>query len=199
MRRTSRRLPLATPRASSPESSCWPSAVLSVSGGERITETRELSLKVSLLPPGAKVRLAVIRKGREVEIRVVLAERPAETRVSAHGAEPRVTRALEGVEGQDLTPEIRRQLELPPKTNGVVVGVEPGSPAAEAGLERGDLIQEVNGEPVASVGQFEKSVRRKPAEPVTLLVSRGGSTLYVVIEPRRCRSSVLTPRSLYDA
>ena len=119
-----------------------------------------------------------------MEIPVVLAERPAETRVSAHGAEPRVTRALEGVEVQDLTPEIRRQLELPPKTNGVVVGVEPGSPAAEAGLERGDLIQEVNGEPVASVAQFEKSVRGKPAEPVTLLVNRGGSTLYVVIEPR---------------
>jgi hypothetical protein len=55
--------------------------------------------------------------------------------------------------------EIRRQLELPPRTGGVVVaGVEPGTPA--------------------------EAVRRGRGEPLTLLVNRGGSTLYVVVEPR---------------
>ena len=158
--------------------------VLSING-ERITETRELSLKVAMLAPGTTVRLKIVRNRREMEIPVVLGEQPSERRVLGSEAEPSVTRALEGVEVADLTPQLRRQLELPPRISGVVVvGVEPGTPAAEAGLRRGDVIQEVNGRAVANVSQFEQAVRRGGREPMMLLVNRGGSTLFVVVEPR---------------
>jgi len=159
--------------------------VLSING-ERITETRELSLKVAMLAPGTTVRLKIVRNRREMEIPVVvLGEQPSERRVLGSEAEPSVTRALEGVEVADLTPQLRRQLELPPRISGVVVvGVEPGTPAAEAGLRRGDVIQEVNGQAVANVSQFEQAVRRGGREPMMLLVNRGGSTLFVVVEPR---------------
>jgi len=60
----------------------------------------------------------------------------------------------------ELAPQIRRQLGLPSRTTGVVVTVvEPGSPAAEAGLRRGDVIQQVNGREVASASDFERAIR----------------------------------------
>ncbi|PYU98354.1 MAG: hypothetical protein DMG10_28480 [Acidobacteria bacterium] len=56
--------------------------------------------------------------------------------------------------------------------------------AAEAGLRRGDVVQQVNGREVASVSDFERAIRQSGHDPVMLLVSRGGTTLYVVVEPR---------------
>jgi len=153
--------------------------------GESITETRELSLKVAMLPPGTTVRLKVFHERREVEMPVTLGEQPPERRASGPGAEPGAARAMEGVEVEDLTPQIRRQLGLPPRTTGVVVTVvEPGSPAAEAGLRRGDVIQQENGREVASVSDFERAIRQSARDPVMLLVTRGGTTLFVVVEPR---------------
>ena len=56
--------------------------------------------------------------------------------------------------------------------------------AAEAGLRRADVVQQVNGREVASVSDFERAIRQSGREPVMLLVSRGSTTLYVVVEPR---------------
>ena len=56
--------------------------------------------------------------------------------------------------------------------------------AAEAGLRRGDVVQQVNGRDVASVSDFERAIRQSGRDPVMLLVSRGGTTLCVVVEPR---------------
>ena len=56
--------------------------------------------------------------------------------------------------------------------------------AAEAGLRRGDVVQQVNSREVASVSDFERAIRQSGRDPVMLLVFRGGNTLYVVVEPR---------------
>ena len=56
--------------------------------------------------------------------------------------------------------------------------------AAEAGLRPGDVVRQVNGREVASVSDFEGAIRQSGHDPVMLLVSRGGTTLYVVVEPR---------------
>src|SRR3989442_6108402 len=121
-----------------------------------------------MLAPGTTVRLKIVRNRREMEIPVVLGEQPPERPMLGSDPEPSVTRALEGVEVADLTPQLRRQLELPPRISGVVVvGVEPGTPAAEAGLRRGDVIQEVNGQAVANVSQFGQALHRGVPEPIT--------------------------------
>jgi serine protease Do len=158
--------------------------VLSING-ETINETRELSLKVAMLAPGTTARLRVHRDKGEVDISVALGEQPSERRTFGSGVEPGVAPALEGVTVGDLTAQTRRQLGLPPGTTGVVVReVEPGSPAAEAGLRRGDVIQEVNRRAVTSVSEFERAVRQSRRETVLLLVNRGGSTMFVLVEPR---------------
>src|SRR2546426_11508082 len=74
--------------------------VLSING-ERITETRELSLKVAMLAPGTTVRLKIVRNRREMEIPVVLGEQPPERPVLGSEPEPSVTRALEGVRSEE--------------------------------------------------------------------------------------------------
>jgi serine protease Do len=151
--------------------------------GEPIVEMRELSLKVSMLAPGTTVRLKIVRDGREMEIPAVLGEQPSEPNTFKAGTERAAGHPLEGVQVQDLTPQILRQLDLPRNTTGVVVvRVAPDTPAAEAGLRRGDVIQEANGHVVADVYQFEQAVRRSAGEPVVLLVNRGGQTLFVVVE-----------------
>ena len=93
---------------------------------------------------------------------------------------------MEGVQVEALTSEIAQQLNLPAGTRGVVITrVDPDSTAAEAGLERGDVIQEVNRKPVASVRPVP---RRQSAVPginrLLLLVNRQANSRYVVIAPK---------------
>jgi serine protease Do len=76
-------------------------------------------------------------------------------------------------------------LNLPPTTRGVVITrVDPDSTAAETGLERGDVIQEVNRKAVNNVEQFRAAVRAAASQALLLLINRGGNTQYVVISPK---------------
>jgi serine protease Do len=158
--------------------------VLSING-EAINETRELSLKVAMLAPGTAARLRVHRDRAEIDVSVTLGEQPAERSTVASGPESGRARVLEGVVVTNLNPQLRQQLGLPMGITGVVVtAVEPGSPAAEAGLRRGDVIQEVNRRAVSNVSEFDRAVRQGGTDAVVLLVNRGGNTMFVVVEPR---------------
>jgi serine protease Do len=63
-----------------------------------------------------------------------------------------------------------------------VTDVMPGGPAAEAGLRPGDVIQEVNRKPVRSAQDFARELQQARGRDVVLLVNRGGSTAYAVLE-----------------
>jgi len=93
--------------------------------------------------------------------------------------------ALPGVAVQNLDTQAARQLRLPPMTRGVMVSdVAQNSPAAEAGLQAGDLIQEVDHTRVYTVSDFDRAMRRAPGHTRLLLINRQGSTIYLAIEPR---------------
>jgi serine protease Do len=84
---------------------------------------------------------------------------------------------------ENLTPETAEALKLPAATKGVVVGeVDPSSKAAEAGLHRGDVIQQVNHQAVTNVSEYTQAVNSsKKDDSVLLLVDRGGSTIFVAV------------------
>jgi len=150
--------------------------------GRPVTDSRDLRLRVAETAPGTTVRMKVFRNGSERELSVTLGEMPPEQGEARRGGGGKTPGALEGLSVTELTPNIARQLGLPRWTRGVVVDqVVPGSAAAEAGLRRGDVIQEVNRTPVASVAEFRRAVRRAGGGPVLLLVNRGGTTSYVVV------------------
>jgi len=153
--------------------------------GEAVEDSRDLSFRIASLSPGTTVRLEVIRDGRRREISAILTERPgAEEEERPQPAEPDSPSSALGIQVQDLTPAIREQLQLPPGTQGaLVVGVRPGSPAQEAGLARGDVIQEVNRRPIRNIRELRNALSEAAAdEPLLLLINRGGNTIYVAVE-----------------
>ncbi|MGA7190428.1 MAG: PDZ domain-containing protein, partial [Candidatus Acidiferrales bacterium] len=91
---------------------------------------------------------------------------------------------LQGVEVQDLTPDIAQQINVPPGTHGVVVtSVDPSSPAASS-LSNGDVIQEINHKPISNVSEYRQAMAGVGKQPVLLLVNHGGRTGYTVVEPQ---------------
>ncbi len=150
---------------------------------EKIEDSRHLQLTIARAGPGKKVNLKVLREGKSLTIPVTLGELPE--RAEEASRRPGRGGPLEGVQVDDLTPQLARQLGLPRDTFGVVVTqVQPFSQAAEAGLQRGDVIQEVNREVVTNVATFERAIRRAADGPIMLLVNRGGRTFFIVIEGR---------------
>ena len=151
--------------------------------GQRINDSGELQVGVSLTAPGTVVRLKVFRGGQEREVDVKLGEMTAAPgQAASAGAEsgPKVGIALE-----DLTPQVARQLGLPANTFGAVITqVEPGSAAQEAGLERGDVIQEINHRSVANASEARRMARDAGHEALLLRVNRHGDHLFVVVTPR---------------
>ncbi len=150
--------------------------------GQAINSSDDLSVRVSETPPGTTVHLKIFRSGQTKDVAVTLGElsEKAEATPSAH-----VPAVLDGVQVENLTLELAGQLGIPPKTAGVVVtSVDSSSAAAAADLERGDVIQEVNRKPVHNVTEFGGALAGTSGKPVLLLVNRGGSTRYLVVQPR---------------
>jgi len=150
--------------------------------GEPISSANDLRLRISQTAPGTNVKLGIARDGKPLDVNVTLGEykdKQEESTGDAEGSEE----ALHGVHVQELTPDIAQQLNLSPGTHGVVVSdIDPASPAAAADLQRGDVIQEVNHKPVSNIEEYRKALAGTGDQPVLLLVNRGGTTQYVVVE-----------------
>jgi serine protease Do len=149
--------------------------------GQPVKESAELPLMVARTPVGKTVTVLVIRNGKRQRISVTVGELPeAEAGVEAE-AEP----GDMGITVQTLTPEIAESLGAPIDLKGVVVtSVQPGSPAAEAGLEPRDIILEVNRAPVSGVAEYRKALRGVSKDKnVLLLVRRGDNTIFMAVKP----------------
>lgn len=148
--------------------------------GQTVASANDLRLRISQTPPGTNVKLQISRDGKTQDVNVTLGELPE--KADKAGPEEGQGGGLEGVDVQELTPDIAEQLQLKPGTRGVVVtSVDPASPAASS-LQRGDVIQEVNHKPVANIEDYKRAVAAAGKGQVLLLVNHQGVTGYVVIE-----------------
>lgn len=159
--------------------------------GETVVDVQSLRNKIASMAPGTKVNLHLYRNGNPSDVTVTLGERPAELEARGSrrggGGEPGGGQAsgLEGVNVEDLTPEVARQMNLGRNETGVVVtDVDESSVAAEAGLQRGDIIEQVNRQPVKSASEFDRMVRAGKGGTTLLLVNRNGVRNYVAIEAK---------------
>jgi serine protease Do len=143
-----------------------------------VADANELRMSISMMQPDATVKLNVVRNGDRRDLSVKLGQLPTpeeHAQAEKNGSES----ALEGVTVENLDEQTAQQLGVPPNTTGVVVtDVNPSSPYADSGLHSGDVIQEVNRQPVKNVADFEKAMRKGGKEPL-LLVNRHGSTMYL--------------------
>ena len=129
---------------------------------------------------GKEVPVVVIRDGKEQTIQVKIGEQPSDMQASAATPSKVVTKF--GLSVQELTPEIAKQLGYSGDKGVVISDVEPGSPAAEAGLRRGDLIKEINRNPIESLDDYNQTMASVEKDKSFLvLIRRGENTLYVVV------------------
>ncbi|PYU27850.1 MAG: hypothetical protein DMG32_04770 [Acidobacteria bacterium] len=158
--------------------------VITALNGQKISDYHDLRLRISQTAPGTSIKMDVYRNGQKQQMTATLAEFPEKAQTAENSPQGEAP-ALEGVQVENLNSEIAQQLNLPPGTRGVVITrVDPDSTAAETGLQRGDIIQEVNRKAVNNVEQFRSAVRGAANQPLLLLVNRGGNTQYVVLSPK---------------
>lgn len=157
--------------------------VITELNGQPISGPNDLRLKVGSMAPGTTVHLKVSRNGESRDVSLTLGEMPGgKNAANAEGGAE--NSPMRGVQVDELTGDIREQLGLKPDTKGVVVAdVADGSPASDAGLQRGDVIEQVNRHPVNSVSDYERLVEQAGKQAIVLLVNRGGNTTFVVVQP----------------
>ena len=151
--------------------------------GQAVQGSNDLKLKIGEMRPGTTVHLKVLRNGAPRDITMTLGEQPKNQQEAQGTSGEQQPGLMQGVDVQDLTPDIVQQLGLPSNTKGVVVAqVAQGSPAEAAGLQRGDVIEQVNRHPVGSVSQYRREIRMAGNQSIVLLVNRGGTTRFVVVQ-----------------
>ena len=147
--------------------------------GKSIRDMNDLPYLVGTTPIGKVVEVEVIRKGKRkvFQVKIGKMEQEQEAEVA-----PKARLHL-GMRVEKLTPQLANQFGLEEKSGLVVVDVEPNSPAQEAGIRPGDLILEVDQEPVKDLRTFnEKIAKYKKGDVILLLVKRRGSTLYLTLK-----------------
>jgi serine protease Do len=148
---------------------------------KKVEDPSALARAVAVAKPGETAKLSVLRDRQAQAIEIKLGEIPAE-RVAAGATGPTGSSGL-GLTVQPVTPEIARQLDLKNPSGVVVTRVEPSGPAAEAGLQRGDVIVEVDRKPVKSIEDFEKLASQGGNKQVLMRVQREGNAIYVALAP----------------
>jgi serine protease Do len=146
--------------------------------GKRMEGPADLQRAVGLTSPGTSAKVRVWRDQGEKTLEVQIGEAPDEQR-EARTPSQRGKSAL-GLEVRPITPEIARQLNLR-STDGVVVArVEDGSAAEDAGIQRGDVIREINRQKVRAMSDFDRLTKdAKEGDRLTVLLQRGPMSLYV--------------------
>ncbi len=148
--------------------------------GQQVEGSSELTAAITTMNPGTAVALELFRDGKPMNIKVTLGERPSN--LSARGNLPGPSEGtLRGISVQNLTPDIREQMSAPPSVKGVVITeIAPNSPAAQAGLQAGIIIQSINRQAVNSVADFNRLAAGAKGE-VLLRVYYQGTGRFIVI------------------
>lgn len=155
--------------------------VITELNGQKVSDASQLQIEVGQKQPGSSINLGVLRDGKTVSVPVTLEAMGSRDHVgdqTASNGKPRWGLGLE-----DMTPDLRQQLQLSDEVHGAVVEqVTPGSPADDAGLQRGDVIMQVNRRPVQTADDVERALSSVPKgqDALVLVWSNGGSTFRVL-------------------
>jgi serine protease Do len=151
--------------------------------GKVIDELGQLPRTVAVTPKGTKVKVKLLRDGRLITLNVTVGEREGEESVSLKESGPETEDKL-GITVKTITPEVASQLGLSDGAKGVAIhSVKSESPAAMAGLKRGDIIREINKAKIGSLDDYKEKIGAwKSGESLLLLVQRGKGVFYVTIK-----------------
>jgi len=144
--------------------------------GKSVDSSRELTATIAAIPVGKSVPITFLRGGDKKTVNVKIAKRDDSELMAKK--EPESSGEL-GIRIAEITPETAKQFGHSETDKGVlVVGVEPGSKADEAGVRQGDLVKEVNRKPVNSVSELRSAVEKN--DKLQLLVKRPNAGFVVI-------------------
>ncbi|HYB19426.1 MAG TPA: DegQ family serine endoprotease [Thermodesulfobacteriota bacterium] len=159
-----------------------PGDVIMEFDGKEIVDSKDLPHTVASTPVGKSVTVKVSRDGKVIERQVKLGEMEEK---GVEVSQDTSSHKSLGMAVQNVTPEIARELGLKKEAGVVVARVEPGSPAADAGIQRGDVIQEVNRKPIKNAKDFVHQVEQaKKQESILLFIRRGQNSLFAAVTPK---------------
>jgi len=152
--------------------------------GQAVHDTNTLRNRVSETAPGSNADVTIIRDGSEKHVSVKLDQASGDKIARRDNETAGADQSSLGVSVAPLTPELASRYKLPRDARGIVVqDVDPDGRAADAGIRAGDVIEEVNRQPVQSVEDLRAALRKNTDRPVLLLVNREGSSRFVTIRP----------------
>jgi serine protease Do len=154
--------------------------------GKKVSDAGELQVEVGQKRPGTTIKLQVLRDGKNVNVPVTLEAMGSRDKQSNEIGEADHGKMHWGVGLSDLTPDLRQQLQAPGEVHGAVIEqVQPGSSADNAGLQRGDVIVQVNRHDVQSASDVKQALASVPKGKDALLLvwSNGGNTFRVLHAP----------------
>jgi len=147
--------------------------------GQPVKDSDQLRLIVARVNPGTTSDMVVLRNGRKVTLHVKLGEYPDEKEPVASNGQSDDNQSL-GIQVGPVTPDIARQLDMKNASGLVVMQVEPGSVAEDAGVQEGDLIKSVNQVKVSTTNEFRSALRKNAGDkPVLLQLQRGDNAFFV--------------------
>jgi len=144
--------------------------------GQEIGEWKDLPLVVANTPVDKNAEVVVIRDGKRKRMRIRIGRLDDGTELASLAPDTSGAEAY-GLRAQDVTAAIAEQLGLERSEGVIVTEVDPAGPAAEAGIRRGDLILEVDRDPIKDAGDLTRRLGKR--DKVLVLVKRGYSTLWV--------------------
>jgi serine protease Do len=157
--------------------------IIAAYNGKAVADSHDLPAMVAGTPIGQAVTVTVLRNGQKMEVPVKVGELPAERAERGSNGEVQPAQAKWGLQLQDLTPKLADQLNLQADKGVLVAGVEAGSKAEDAGVQQGDVILEVNRQPVDSVQEAMNKINSaQDKNHLLLFVQRGLNKLFVPLE-----------------
>ena len=159
--------------------------VLRELNGSKIRNGSQLQVVVSQIAPGSEIKLGILRDGKPQTLTLKVGEFKGEKQVAENEGDQSQQRGRLGLGVGDVTPDMRQQMKIPSQVKGASVeSVRPASPAEDAGLAPGDVIQEVNRKPVENAQDFANDIHAvPPGKDILLLVWSHGGASYRVVHP----------------
>jgi Do/DeqQ family serine protease len=155
--------------------------VITAVNGRTVQDSNSLRTEISEMMPGTNTKLTLLRNGKEQTVDVTLAELQP-SRTSGDDTGEAGSGSGYGLSVEPLTRESARQLGITATSGVVVTNVASGSRAADAGLRQGDVIEQVDGNPVSSPDALRSALDKQTGAPALLLVHRGEATVFMTIE-----------------
>jgi len=177
-----------TPKSPAEKAGIEPGDVVTQYDGREVRDSRHLKLMVGQTPPEKEVVLGILRDGKPKKLDVVLRELPEDGRMaSMRRGGPRSAESdrggLQGVVVSDLNPQLRQQFEVPREVQGALVtDVDEDSTAWKAGLRPGDVLVEINRQPVRDAEAAIDTVQTLEHALIRLRVWREGANRFVVVD-----------------